>query len=186
LEDALGKDIPLPVLMKGLQFWVDWCRGLPGKPYVEQKWAIDRQYQPTEYFGSPWMRSKVDFATVHGPIGWLVDWKTGKRLEEPLQLWLNAMVMFAQFPELRRIESMFVWLKEDDGINSGECISVEHVKREETGEIWEQLLPRIKTYEDACQTQSFPPRPGMQCRWCRVQSCEFFGGNQSAHEFFKE
>jgi hypothetical protein len=176
--ETLSKGAPLPVLMKGLQYWVDWCNGLPGDHYVEQKWAIDRHYQPTEYFGSPWMRCNADFAAVFGPVGWLVDWKTGKRLEEPLQLWLSAMVMFSHFPQLKTIDSMFVWLKEDDGKNPQECISAETIQREQTGEIWEQMLPRIQTYEEAYLTHTFPPRPGNHCRWCRVQSCEFFGGKK--------
>jgi hypothetical protein len=184
LHNTLGKGQPLPVIMKGLQYWVDWCNKMPGDHYVEQKWALDRHYQPTEYFGGQqWLRFNADFAAVHGTVGWLVDWKTGGRLEEPLQLWLGAGVMFGQFPALRRIISMFVWLKEDDGLKPEECISTEEIRQEELGEIWESLLPRIQTYEGAVELANghkgdhaaFPPRPGIHCRWCRVQSCEYWG-----------
>ena len=176
LHEALSKGTALPAMLKGLQYWVDWANQLPGEKYVEQKWALDRYYMPTEYFGSPYIRFNADLAAVHGPVGWLADWKTGKRLEEPLQLWIGAAIMFAHFSELRTIDSMFVWLKEDDGMNSAECISAEIIHRHDIPSIWDQVGPRVKIYEEACQSQTFIPRPGAHCRWCRVQSCEFFGG----------
>ena len=176
IEKALLGTKALPRTMSYLQYWIDWAKRHPGAHHVEAKWALDRHYQPTEYFGHPWLRYKCDFAANHGPLGWLVDWKTGGRKEEPLQLWLGALVMFAMFPFLRRVESMFIWLKEDDGVvDPEECISRETVKREQAAEIWTGLLPRIEAYETAVATNVFRPSPGRHCKYCRVQSCEFFG-----------
>lgn len=175
LKSAL-KGSPLDPRMRHLQYWVNWFERIPAhQTFIEEKWALDRHYQRTEYYGKPWLRYNVDAAKVFGPLGYLVDWKTGKRLEEPLQLWLGAVVMFAYFPDLRHIESMFVWLKYDDGTNSNECISTEVIKRKDAGDIWESLLPRINAYEDAIATNTFVPSPGDHCRFCRVQACEHFG-----------
>ena len=176
LHKALKFGQELPVPMRHLQYWVDWVNQFPGTKHIEQSWGMDRHYHPAEYFsGFAWMRFKSDVAITHGPVGWLIDWKTGKRLEEPLQLWLGAIMMFCQFPELERIESMFIWLKEDDGKNSHECISVETVWKNETHEIWEQVLPRVQAYEQAIIDNVFPARPSRACQYCRVQSCDFFG-----------
>lgn len=176
LKSALKDGTALVPAMRHLQFWVDWAKEHPGTHYIEEKWAISRDYQESEFFSNfAWMRLIVDFAAVFGPVGWLVDWKTGNRLEEPLQLWLGAAVMFAKFPDLKVVKSMFVWLKEDDGTNQENCVSVETIKREQIGEIWESLMPRISAYETAIATNRFVPSPGRHCRYCRVQECEFFG-----------
>ena len=189
LHECLKNNIPLPVMLKGLQYWVDWAKQLEGDHYIEQNWALDRFYQPVDYFGAPWLRFKADFAAVNesGAVGTLVDWKTGKRLEEPLQLRLGAGVMFAHFPKLQKIMSMFVWLKEDDGLKPEECTSTEIISKDEIGDIWESLLPRIQTYENAFQLANghrgdhpaFPARPGKHCGWCRVQFCEHWGKKQA-------
>lgn len=177
LAEALKNGVELPQMMKFLRPWVDYVGGLPGTKYIENKWGIDRDYQPIDFFnnGQVWMRFIGDAAGVFGKVGWLIDWKTGKRLEEPLQLWLGALMMFSQFPELEVIRSMFVWLKDYDGKNMAECISTEIVKRAQAEEVWAGLLPRIQTYEAACDTGNFLPMPGRHCRYCRLQSCDFFG-----------
>lgn len=173
--------VPLPAQMRYLQYWVDYVRALPGQRYVEDKWGLDRFFQPILFFSNQaWLRLIVDVAVVdeEKKVGWLIDWKTGKRLEEPLQLWLGAAVMFAKFPALEVVDSMFIWLKEDDGKNSHECVTAETIKRSKVGELWDNILPRVSTYENAIDTNTFLPSPGRHCRYCRVQSCEFFGKAQ--------
>jgi len=180
LHKAIKDDIPLPPRLGFLQYWVDWAKSLPGERFVEEKWGLSDQFQPTEFFRRnnadawPWMRLIVDLAVVNheSNVAWLVDWKTGKRLEEPLQLWLGAALMFQKFPDLKVIESMFVWLKEDDGKNSHNCISAERIKRSQIDDLWAQLMPRIKTYEDAVATGAFYPSPGKHCRWCKLMGCK--------------
>jgi hypothetical protein len=178
-KKALKDGEPLQPRMRHLQYWVDWINSLPGEKHIENKWGLTRDYQPIDFFSAmAWMRFIADAAIINGRVGLLVDWKTGKRLEEPLQLWLGAACMFQYFPELQVVDSMFVWLKEDDGRNSAECITAETVKRGQIGDIWDQLLPRIQGYEDAVATGTFFPKPGFHCKWCRVQACEYFGKAQ--------
>jgi len=176
LKEALKDGKPLPVQMRYLQHWVDTVNHLAvdGAKYVEEKWGLTDTYQPTEFFrGSPWLRLIVDVAIVgNNGVGILIDWKTGNRQEEPLQLWLGAAVMFAWFPELHTIHSSFVWLKEDNIKNAQECMSRETIKREQVGEIWANILPRVATYRDALETNTFYPSPGRHCRYCRVVDCK--------------
>lgn len=179
LAEALKTGNPVPQQMKYLQYWVDHVNQLPGQKFIEDGWGLDKDFNETAYFGNfAWCRLKVDAAVVGEKVGWLIDWKTGKRLEEPLQLWIGAAVMFQKFPQLKTIDSMFVWLKEDDGKNSHECISAEVIKRSQIEDVWGQILPRVEIYEKAVSGGVFPPKPGYHCRWCRVQSCEFFGKGQ--------
>jgi hypothetical protein len=178
-KTALQDNMAIARTMKHLQYWVDWVKTLPGELYVENKWGLDKEYQPVDFFtNQAWMRFIADVAVVGDRVGWLIDWKTGKRIEEPLQLWLGALCMFQYFPQLEIIDSMFVWLKEDNGDNSDECISAETIKRSDVSEIWDQLLPRITEYEATINTGIFHPRPGFHCRWCRVSTCQHFGAKQ--------
>jgi hypothetical protein len=175
LHAALKDDTPLPKRLSFLQYWVDWVKSLPGERFVEEKWGLDKYFNEIAFFTDlAWLRLIVDVAVVNHDAGvaWLIDWKTGKRLEEPLQLWLGAALMFQKFPELQVIDSMFVWLKEDDGKNSHECISTETIKRSQIDDLWTQLIPRIKVYEDALATGAFYPSPGRHCRWCKVVDCK--------------
>jgi len=187
LEDAINHALgrggaPLIPMFKYLQFWVDWCVELPGDKYVEIKWAIDEHKAARPYFRSPWYRLKSDFAQVDGPIGHLVDWKTGKRLDEPLQLWLGAACMFAQFEQLQTIVSKFVWLKdwpdrEEDWTQDviERSSSTETIHRHQVPDIWDSLNHRIDTLKSALDNDVFHPTPGRHCGYCRVQSCPHWG-----------
>ena len=175
LAAALRNENPaeLPREMAYLQFWVDYVDGLVGEKHIEAKWGLTYNFQPTDFFGgAAWLRLIVDAAVVGPKIGHLIDWKTGRREEEPLQLWLGAAVMFAKFPHLEAIDSMFCWLKEDDGKNSHECISAEIIRREEVDTIWRNILPRVEVYQDALLTNNFPPSPGWHCRYCKLATCD--------------
>lgn len=180
---------PLPPRMQHLQYWVDYCANLPGDAkYVEEKWALNKDRMAAPYFSPPpWYRLKVDFASVDRATksGVLVDWKSGNRLDEPLQLWLGAACMFMQFPpeELDLIVSMFVWLKEFDPKQISEdtlerWTSVEVIKRSQIDDIWDSLGHRIDALESAVADNVFHPKPGRHCRWCRVTACDFRGKGQ--------
>ena len=180
LHKAIKDDVPLPPRLSFLQYWVDCVKGLPGERFVEEKWGLSKDFQPTEFFQRnkadawPWMRLIVDVAVVDHEKGeaCLIDWKTGKRLEEPLQLWLGAALLFQKFPHVHTVHSMFVWLKEHDGKNHEECMSIEVIKRDDLPTLWDQILPRIQTYEEAVATNTFYPSPGRHCRFCKLLDCK--------------
>jgi hypothetical protein len=93
-----------------------------------------------------------------------------------MQLWLSALCLFAHHPEVQVVQSMFVWLKEADGKNNHECISVEKIRREQMPDLWRKIMPRVEELERRHRDLDFPPYPGQQCRWCPVSSCEYHGG----------
>lgn len=187
ISAALKGEAQLPPQMKYLQYWVNHVNRVAAElpeseKFIETGWGLSRDYDPIDFFSKQaWMRLKVDAAIVCRKFkyGQLIDWKTGRRLEEPLQLWLGAAMMFQWFPELETIDSMFVWLKEDDGTNSKECISSETIMKKDIGDVWDQILPRVQIYEEAVATDTFMAKPGDHCRWCRVQSCDFYGKPQA-------
>jgi hypothetical protein len=178
LKDAIKGDRPLPDSFVDYQYWVDWARGLEGHKLVENKWALDRNFNETEYFGPRvWMRLHGDFINIapNGRVAILADWKTGKRIEDPVQLWLSALCLFAHHPDVEIVQAMFVWLKECDGKNNGSCISVERIHRVNQAALWEKVLPRAEELERRHIQDDFPAWPGRHCTWCPVSSCEHYG-----------
>lgn len=173
VHEALAKaciGAPLPETMKQFQPWVDRIKEGPGQLFVEQKYAITRDFQPTTYFANDvWYRGIGDIVRVDGPAALVVDWKTGKVLDDSVQLMLMAQCIFSHFPEVVKVRSEFIWLKDD-------CTSPEVFTRQEVAEQWTYLLDRVKQLEIAHLTQTYPKMPNGLCRsWCPVTDCEHNG-----------
>lgn len=170
LAKACRDALPLPERFKHYQIWVDRVRAGPGQLLVEQKYAITRDFRPTTYFARDvWYRGIGDVVRIDGPVALVLDWKTGKILEDSVQLMLMAQCLFSHYPQLKRVRSEFVWLKD-------ECTSPEVFDRQEVANAWIDLLPRVATLEQASKTMTFPPKPGGLCKkYCPVVSCPFHG-----------
>lgn len=161
---------PLPKDMSDFQTWVDRVRNGPGELLIEQKYAIRRDFAATKYFAKDvWYRGIGDVVRIWDDVGLVLDWKTGKVLEDSVQLMLMASCLFAHFPKLKRVRSEFVWLKD-------ECTTPEVFTRQEIADLWITLLPRVTTLENATKSQTFPPKPSGLCKkHCVVASCPFHG-----------
>lgn len=162
---------PLPDNMKQYEPWAQKVLGDgSGIIIVEEGLAINRNFTSTGNFADDvWLRVKMDFARIVGDIAIAVDWKTGKILEDPVQLALVAACLFAKFPHLKAIRSCYVWLKED-------CESSETFYRDDMQAVWRSLWARIEAMEQAHIHMNYPPTPsGMCMRYCAVKSCPHHG-----------
>lgn len=170
LKVALKNNTPLPATMKQYQYWVDRVRRGAGQLLVEQKYAITRDFRPTTYFANDvWYRGIGDVVRLNGVVALVLDWKTGKILEDSVQLMLMAQCLFSHFPEITHVRSSFVWLKDD-------CETPELLTRQEVADQWRDLLPKVLEMETAAKTLTYPPKPGHLCKnWCPVTSCPFHG-----------
>jgi hypothetical protein len=170
LADACTGKTPLPEELKDYQKWVNKVRAGPGELLVEQKYALTRDFQATEYFGPRvWWRSIGDAVRVDGPVALGLDWKTGKILHDSVQLMLLAQCIFAYHPDVQAVRTEFIWLKDD-------CMTSDMWRRDTIANEWIGLLPRIKALEDANATMNYPPKPGKLCyKWCPVLSCPYHG-----------
>lgn len=172
LEHALKSGQPLPAAMKPWQKWVDMVNRIPGELLVEEKWALSRDLQPTEYFGpSVWWRARGDAIKIDhdSKRAALIDWKTGAQKHDSIQLLLNATCAFAYHPEIERIKATFIWLADD-------CLSSDDFTRESVAaSLRNGILDRIGELEGAHSTQHFPKHPSGLCmKWCPVDVCEFW------------
>lgn len=170
LRDASIGKAPLPPTMKDYQRWVDEIKSGPGQLYVEQKYAITKDFQPTPWFaGNVWFRGIADALRINGPVALARDYKTGAIKHDSRQLMLMAQCIFAHFPVVRRIKTEFIWLKDD-------CTTPETFDRDAIAREWTPILPTVKEMEHAALTMTYPPKPGRLCsRWCPVTSCPFHG-----------
>ena len=159
LEDVLGK-------------WVKKIEKAGGQLLVEQKLAITRDFKPCGYFDrGVWFRSVADVIQIKDDVAGNYDWKTGKILEDSVQLALSTACVFAHYPKLKAIKSVFIWLKED-------ATTTDTFQRDDIPEIWRGVEPRIKVMQHAYETDDFPPHQNKLCwKYCPVKTCEFHGVN---------
>jgi hypothetical protein len=162
----------LPDGMKDYQKWVlkYAAPNLPGTLYVEQKYAITKDFQPCAWFdGRAWFRGICDLLRIDGPVALAVDWKTGKMLHDSRQLMLMSQCIFAHYPQVKRVKTEFVWLKED--ACTPEVFNRATIMRE-----WPPVLEQVKRMEEAARTLTYEPKPNRLCgRYCPVVSCPFHG-----------
>lgn len=164
------KKVPLPADMSLFEPWAAKVEGGIGVLYVEQKYAITKDFQKCDYF-SPmvWYRGIGDVVRIADRVGLVLDWKTGKIKEDSVQLALTAQCLFSHYPELRKVRSVYAWLQED-------AETSEVFDRADMAELWTGLLDRVWQLQNAYDTQAYPPKPGGLCkRYCPVISCPYHG-----------
>jgi len=128
-----------------------------GEVLVERKLAIDGHGRPVSWQGS-YYRGTIDFAIVKPPVALLVDWKTGKRRENPAELEFHALLISCHWPGVETVSAQYAWLRD-------ECFGQEFripVKR---------LLEQHRKKVEAMQASTFEARPGPLCGWCPVKVC---------------
>lgn len=176
LADAVGKGVPIPAPhAKDLQPWVDKVAGVSNgqaQILVEQKFAITDDFRPTDYGWKnkdAWYRGIGDVVKIAGPVALIIDWKTGKILENSEQLALMAQCVFTHFPQVMKVRSEFVWLQFG-------ATTREDFTREDMPRVWAGLLPRVQALREARENNVFPPKPGGLCkRYCPVRACPHWG-----------
>lgn len=170
MAKAIKEQIALPPDLAKYNKWVKRILSTPGDVYVEQKLAIDKSFGKCSWFGSDaWYRAIGDVIKINGIVALVGDWKTGKILEDSVQLALAAACVFAYYPEVMAVRSEFFWLKHDASTR-------ETFKREDMPEFWRGIWPRIETLKQAHETNEYPAKPGGLCkRWCPVRKCPHYG-----------
>jgi hypothetical protein len=160
---------------KGMEVYEPWAQKVltgQGNIHVENKMALTKEFSDCGFFAANvWFRAIGDAIKVHNRVAWILDWKTGKIVNDSCQLALSAACVFARFPEVERVKSTFAWLKEN-------ATTDEVFSRADMPAMWKGLWPRIARLEHAHNTTSYPAVQGGLCRsWCPVSSCVHFGGD---------
>lgn len=174
LHDAMAKRIgsktPLPATFAEFEPWAAKLDNFRGTMLVEQKLAIQKDFSPCTFFDkAAWFRGIADVLGIAGPVALCMDWKTGKIVEDSVQLALTAQCVFAHYPEVQAVRTEFIWLKD-------EATTRADFRREDMVGLWASLQPRVQMLEEAHKTTTYMAKPGPFCRrWCPVSQCPHHG-----------
>jgi PD-(D/E)XK nuclease superfamily len=172
LAERVSKGASLPITMEHYEPWGYRTAALKNimDVKVEQKLAMSEQFKPTGFFDNKtWFRGVADVLAIKGPVAMTLDWKTGKIQPDYEQLALSAQLVFVHYPEVKMVETAYVWLGHDDE-------TVKKYRREDMVQTWNNLWPEIKAMAEAHRTLTYPPKPSRICkRWCPVTSCPHHG-----------
>ncbi len=176
------KDAPLPDSMSGYQPWVSRIRNARAsgsRVTTELSYAITRDFKPTGWMEhNTWFRTKVDaeVTAAGGEFAAAWDWKTGKRVEDSVQLMLTALTIMIHKPAIRAVRTEFVWLADMIPARPFDCVDRVSFTREQMPDMWSQVARRVAVLEQAWLTREYPKNPGRLCkRFCAVTSCEHHG-----------
>lgn len=174
LEHRVASGTPLPDTLKQYEPMAKTISNVRARGAVvrcEQKLALDKNFVPVTWFApSVWCRSIVDVLMTKGSKGVVLDYKTGAKKPDSLQLKLSAAMVMAATPGIQKVTCSFIWLKD-------QSTTVDVVERAQTGDIWNEFLPRVSRMEMALRDNNFPARPsGLCARWCPCTKCEHNGG----------
>lgn len=149
---------------------VDAMRNPDAPVQSEVKLAVTRDLKPCEFFAPDChARGILDVFQIIGDTAYIKDWKTGRSDTFSLQLNHNSMLVFATYPEVRKVETEYVWLKE------GFSTKRTHY-RDFLDADWQKFEKRVIKLEKALETNNWPAQPGFLCKsYCADVECEHNG-----------
>lgn len=187
----VAKDLPKELASPEMRFGIDvhtaFEHRLGGKPFEERfqhfetyalslatrpvmaeaKLGVTRAGEACGFFDKNcYFRGKVDAAVVDNESAFLVDWKTGKKREDPDELEIFGVLLQAMLPRVTKLTGRYVWLK------SGEVGKEFNLSN--TWEKWGEIQARCDQVETALGASFFPPRESGLCSYCPVKSCQFW------------
>ncbi len=148
------------------------CRGAAKDPDaimdVEQQWGLDRNWQPTSWFGKDtWCRVVLDLSIYHDTHLKMVDHKTGRAYDKhPEQMEIYAIAGFNRFPEALTVSGEMWYLDQPQTVVPP--LNIEFTRDDLPGleKKWERRAKPLLS------DKRFAPKPGPQCRWCDYQKAK--------------
>lgn len=177
MHDRVTKKTPLPIEFMYMEKWAEKLTTVMHPDQTiqcELKLAITNYKKPCAFFDKwVWLRSAIDYLIMvpdkDGFYVSIVDYKTGKPKDDDTQLIVNALVVFANYPEVQTVRSSFLWTEYSD-------TRYFLMYRRDIPSSWRAIEPRVSKYEAACIAQQFPPNKCGLCRsYCPVVTCEHNG-----------
>lgn len=156
-------------LPEGMEHWEPIAKKIeeiPGVKFPEVKMAVSKAFQKAEW-DSAWSRGIADLVVINEDRAMVLDYKTGKRKPSD-QLALYAAYTFAHYPEINKVDTRFVWLK-------NKKIDKEQFSRDDVSDIWRKFVPKVARIESSHEREVWPPKPSGLCNgWCPVKTCPYY------------
>ena len=168
LEAYVKKGTELPDNYKRYQGYVDGILEIPGTKYPEYRMALDIEGKPCKWGSKErWVRGIADLIVIDGEDAYIIDYKTGSaNYPDPNQLKLMALMVFAYFPEVQKINAALMFIMH-------ERIVDEQYNRDQIDELWEVFFPHLERLKLSYENDTWPANPTALCRFCPVVTCDF-------------
>ena len=152
LEHRLDKKVELPSESKTYEPLCKSIEGLGGTLQVEQKLTLSENLTPTTWWEKDaWLRSILDVLIIFEDEAIVMDWKTGKRRPDFSQLEMFALQVFSHYPNIKKVKSTFVWLK-DLSLDS------HTYNRLDADDLWVKLLSKTERINQSLTNNNWPPK----------------------------
>lgn len=169
-EEYVRDGKPLPEQFKFIQDTLDALLAKPGRKLCENKMALTSDLQPCDWTDKRvWVRGIADLLIVEDDnlTAWVVDYKTGSnRYPDREQLQLMALMVFAHFPHVRKINAALLFVVKNDMVKAT-------YTREDIEPAWWEYRERVARIEQAHDVDVWNPKPSPLCPWCPVTTCEY-------------
>jgi RecB family exonuclease len=159
LERHVRYSEPLPDHLEKYGGLIEGLREQGYEVFAELEMAITADWKPTNYWNKDcWLRGKIDIIAIRGSECVILDWKTGKRKNDPFQLQIYGAVVYHVLG-LSKVASGFVWMKTNESdtftIDAGNIALIQ-----------QDITERISKVVEAYEQDNFPARPTPLCGWC--------------------
>ena len=175
-EARVKKNAPLP---EDLQPWepivrqfVESTAANNGWLRAEHKMAITDKLEAsgngTRWSNEDWGRAVADLVMIMPEKGLvsIIDYKTGKvKEEDDTQLAVMALLAFATWPEIERVNAGWLWVKYNR-------MTKREYRREDAPMLWMSLAERIDAFAIAHEKNGWPKKKSGLCGYCAVLDCE--------------
>jgi len=112
------------------------------------------------------LRSRIDLCALRSPLAVIIDWKTGKPWEDPLELSVQGLLLKIHYSELETIRAFYWWLRTG---KPGPTYTIDLVKT------WNNVARWMAGIKFRIDNNDWPPDENPLCPWCPVSKaqCEF-------------
>jgi hypothetical protein len=173
-ELFVGHGTPLPDMLAEHQPFLDKLRQAPGVAKAEEKVALNKRAEPCGFFDRDvWWRGVLDYHRIHNRTADVVDYKTGKRKPDWVQLYIFAIWVFAKHPDVTTIDLHLYWTQDKQA-------DTKLVTRPMIPELWSHMTGDLRQYRQAFHDDVWREKPSGLCNgWCPVRHCEHWKPKRS-------
>ncbi len=168
-EDYIKDGTALPQQFAFIQDMLDSLNRKPGRKMCEYQMALTSDLKPCGWKDKEtWVRGIADLLIIDDEnlTAWIVDYKTGSnRYPDREQLKLMALMVFAHFPHIRKVNAALLFVVKNDMVKASFSL-------DDVDPAWWNYRERIARIEQAHETGVWNPRPSPLCPWCPVTTCE--------------
>lgn len=161
---------PLPKQFEFVKDTLDALNAKPGRKLTEYKMGLTSDLRPCDFMAKDvWVRGIADLLIINDDnlTARVIDYKTGNnKYPDREQLKLMALMVFAHFPHIRRVEGALLFVVKEDIAKASFMVG-------EAEEYWWDYRERVARIEQAHESGVWNPKPTPLCGWCPCKDCEF-------------